>query len=518
MGDVWVTGFEPFEGVPENRSALAVERLEDDLADHRLRTAVLPVDTDAVGPALETIYASAPVAVLHVGVAEREAICVERTAVNRRRFRVPDNAGRVLQDMPVIEGAPEELSSRLDVQAIQRALVEDGHVARISDDAGTYLCNQTMFTSLYRLPASVPTGFLHVPVRADVERIVAAIRRVLTITLCLVALFASPAEAKELPFMKGMTVSCPGYGRVWGAPPMQASLEELRGLGVEWVAIHPYARVRRDGSIQYTPAEETGYLGGAVKIAAAEKMKLFWKPHLAYWGSFEWRGAITFDSEAEWKRFFASYERWIVDQARFAAKHRVPVFAVGTEYKATSGREASWRKIIAAVRKVYDGQITYAANWDEYRAVKFWDAVDLIGVQAYFPVGDEQPTKRAIDAAWDQHLLDLAHLSRTTKRPVVFTELGYPRSTHAAAEPWKPATDGSTSAIALRTMLMDSALERIAKAPHVRGVFWWKWLPSGSFFQSDFSMRDDEAREVLKRRWGAKPTTPRPRGSSPASR
>ncbi len=505
MSTVWVTGFEPFDGAFENRSGLAVQRLPAALDGHTIERAVLPVDTDGVGPHLERIYASAPAAVIHVGIADRDVFCVERTAVNRRKFRIPDNAGRVVEDQPVIDGAPDRLTSRLPVDAIHAALVEDDHATRISDDAGTYLCNQTMFTSLHRLPASVPTGFLHVPADAPVERVFAAVRRAVTVTLLALAAllaFVPAADANQArPFMKGMTVSCPGYGRVWGAPPMKSSLEELATYGVDWVAIHPYARVRTNGSITWTPAEETGYLGRAVKIAADQKMKLFWKPHLAYWGSFEWRGAITFDSDEAWKRFFSDYRAWIVDQARFAQKHDLPLFSVGVEYKQTIRFEAEWRRIIAAVREVYRGQITYAANWDEYRDVKFWDAVDLIGVQAYFPVGEAHPTKKAIEAAWDQHLMDLEGLSSRAERPIVFTELGYARSVDAAREPWKPATDGSTAAVAIRTMLMETAMERIARAPHVRGLFWWKWLPTGAFFQSDFSMRDDEARAALKRAW-----------------
>lgn len=503
MRPIWVTGFEPFDGATENRSALAVECLGP-VDGHTLERAVLPVDTDGVLPHLERIYASEPAAVLHVGIADRDAFCVERTAVNRRSFRIPDNAGRVVEDAPVIEGAPARLTSRLPVEAILASLRDGGHPARISDDAGTYLCNQTLFTTLHRLPTTVLAGFLHVPADAPVDRIVDAIRRTLNVTLLALALvfaFVPVADAKPAPFMKGMTVSCPGYGRVWGAPPMKASLEELAGYGVEWIAIHPYARVRTDGSISWTPAEETGYLGRAVRIAEAQKMKLFWKPHLAYWGSFEWRGAIRFDDDEAWKRFFGDYRAWIVDQARFAEKHGLPLFAVGVEYKQTIRFEAEWRKIIAAVRAVYRGPITYAANWDEYHDVKFWDALDYVGVQAYFPVGDASTSPKSIAAAWDQHLVDLEGVSSRTKKPIVLTEIGYARSVDAAREPWKPASDGSDAAIAMRTTLIETALQRIQRAPHVRGVFWWKWLPTGSFFQSDFSMRDDEAKAALKRAW-----------------
>ena len=128
-----------------------------------------------------------------------------------------------------------------------------------------------------------------------------------------------------------MTVSCPTYGQVWGSPAFSASLETLKTLGVDWVAIHPYAGVRQDGSVRYTPAERTEYLGGAVSRAAKAGIPLFWKPHLAYWGSFDWRGSIDFESETARRRFGEQYRAFILDQARFAAKAGAPLFAVGVE-------------------------------------------------------------------------------------------------------------------------------------------------------------------------------------------
>ena len=115
-------------------------------------------------------------------------------------------------------------------------------------------------------------------------------------------------------FLRGMTVSCPGYGRIWGSGEMADSLRQLSELGVRWVAIHPYARVRRDGSVRFQPAAATGYLGGTVAIAGEAGIALLWKPHLAYWGSFEWRGEIGFGSdERAWRRFFDGYTGFIVD-------------------------------------------------------------------------------------------------------------------------------------------------------------------------------------------------------------
>ena len=309
------------------------------------------------------------------------------------------------------------------------------------------------------------------------------------------------------PFITGVTVSCPGHGRIWGSPLFSSAIEDIKQLGAQWVAIHPYARVLRDGTIQFTPAEETGFLAEAVARARQGRMHLFWKPHLAYWGSFEWRGAIDFgENRADWERFFDGYERFIVDQAKFAARHRLPLLSVGIEYKATHRWEHRWRRIIEAVRQVYPGKITYAANWDEVHVVPFWDVLDYIGVQAYFPLSDQdRPSPAELREGWDRYVATLVDLSKRNRdMPIIFTEIGYARSRIAAKKPWEPEFDTTNEAIQLRRTLMDLALSRVSRTPQIHGMFWWKWLPGSNRFpfdERDFSLKDPEAREALTKAW-----------------
>ncbi len=321
---------------------------------------------------------------------------------------------------------------------------------------------------------------------------------------------ASPRTEAEhpRPFLRGVVVSCPRHGEVWGSAHMTESLRDLRGLGVEWAAIHPYAGVRRDGSIRFHPVDESGYLARAVEIARAEGVELFWKPHLAYWGSFSWRGEIEFGGdEAAWRRFFDGYLEFIVDQARFAERSGVKLFAVGVELERTTPREAEWRRILAAVREVYRGRITYAANWDSLDRVPFWDAVDAIGVHAYFPLAEaDDPDEASLESAWDAPLARLAELSaRVGGKPVIFAEIGYNRSPDAARRPWDHRMEDSAGARALRSRLISAAIARAETAPLVEGMFWWKWIPGPDRWDRDFSMKDPEAREVLARKWAPRP-------------
>jgi hypothetical protein len=316
----------------------------------------------------------------------------------------------------------------------------------------------------------------------------------------------APARAAEAPrgFIRGMVVSCPTWGPIWGSPLMATSLTELRRLGVEWIAIHPYAGVRRDGTIRNTPAATTGFLDRAVELTREAGMKLFWKPHLAYWGSFDWRGDIAFgDDEQAWRRFFDGYRQFIVDQARFAERAGAELFAVGVETDATTFHEDEWRQIVAAVRRVYHGPITYAANWDSLDRIGFWDALDVIGVHGYFPLADgDSPDVETLRRGWDGPLDSLRRLAEAHGgKPVVFAEIGYSRSPEAARRPWDNAVRHDAETLALRQRLIEVALARLEEETTVRGLFWWKWIPGDTRFDRDFSMRDPEAREALKRHW-----------------
>jgi Pyrrolidone-carboxylate peptidase (N-terminal pyroglutamyl peptidase) len=153
---VLVTGFEPFGGLPHNPSEALLGLLPEAIGGRRLRKALLPVDTARVKEALE--------AVLHLGLAEgRPLLSLERHAVNLLDFERPNNAGNVVEDIPIVPNAPLALPARFPVKAVLRRWREAGIPARQSLSAGSYLCNQAFYLSLFHLPEEVPVGFIHLP-------------------------------------------------------------------------------------------------------------------------------------------------------------------------------------------------------------------------------------------------------------------------------------------------------------------------------------------------------------------
>lgn len=339
-----------------------------------------------------------------------------------------------------------------------------------------------------------------------------AVRALLPIAVAFVAAPAGPAAdapADAPAVVRGMTISCRGSGREWGLDGFGDELDRLADLGVNWVAIHPYAGIRADGTVRCRYDLETlpSWIRRPIAEAHARGMKIFIKPHIAYWGSpFDWRGAIDFEAPEARERFFRTYAEWIVGLAR--GTRDADAFAVGTELDRLVEHEAEWRGIIARVREVSDVKLTYAANWSDYGRVPFWDALDAIGVQAYFPLVDEsavEPDESALEAGWERALAGLRELHERTGKPVVFTELGYDTVPHAAARPWVGRgyrdRDGPAET-PLQKRCLAVALRVIDREREwLRGAFLWKWFV-GTSARANFRLDVPGVRRVMRDAWG----------------
>jgi hypothetical protein len=314
-----------------------------------------------------------------------------------------------------------------------------------------------------------------------------------------------PEQPDPHAVIRGMTISCPGAGRIWGSDAMVASMAQLRDMGVNWIAIHPYAGIRGDGQVGSGRIDglyaDPTWLTRPIAEAHRLGLKIMIKPHIAYWGSpFSWRGEIRFETEAEWDRFFDSYERWITMVAELSAD--ADAFAVGTELGGTTHHEARWREIIAAVRQRTSAPLTYAANWDAYERVAFWDALDAIGIQSYFPLVTQPgvPSRAELERSWDRLIARLEAYGDEHDRDVVLAELGYNRSHLAAVRPWE-YKQGGPDADEIQRRCMVAALEALGRSERVSGAFLWKWFP-GERARGNFIMSTPAMREVIETQWG----------------
>jgi pyroglutamyl-peptidase len=166
---ILVTGFEPFGAHTVNPSeglAKAVDGRRFGACE--ARGAILPVHhTDAARRVHALLAETDPIAVVHLGLAAgRARVALERVAVNVMDYGEPDDVGFQPSGEPIAPDAPAAYFATLPLAAILRALTAEGIPAYLSSTAGTYLCNQTLYTTLHAVraqPDPPKVGFVHVP-------------------------------------------------------------------------------------------------------------------------------------------------------------------------------------------------------------------------------------------------------------------------------------------------------------------------------------------------------------------
>jgi pyroglutamyl-peptidase len=161
-----ITGFDPFGGDSIIPSWEAVKKLPDRIGNWKLCKLEIPtVFGLAAQTVLEKAQEVAPAAILCLGVAAgRSAVTPERIGINVRSARIPDNRGNQPKEEPVIPGGGDGLFSTMHVSAMAAAIEAMGLPGAVSNTAGTFVCNDTLYTLLHHYQGTgVKVGFLHVP-------------------------------------------------------------------------------------------------------------------------------------------------------------------------------------------------------------------------------------------------------------------------------------------------------------------------------------------------------------------
>jgi len=169
MKTILITGFEPFGGESRNPSQEIAQALDGRMfGKAKVVGAVLPcVFGDSIQELKRLLKQCKPALVLCLGQAGgRAEITPERVAINVDDARIPDNAGALPVDRPVVRGGPAAYWSTLPIKAIVSALRRQGLPAAVSQTAGTFVCNHVFYGLMHALSrgeGGVRGGFIHVP-------------------------------------------------------------------------------------------------------------------------------------------------------------------------------------------------------------------------------------------------------------------------------------------------------------------------------------------------------------------
>jgi pyroglutamyl-peptidase len=168
-GHVLVSGFEPFGGDTANPSQEVAKGLDGRrVRDAVVRALILPVQHEEARAALLPALGEPGLrAVVMLGLAGgRMRVALERAALNVMDYRLPDNRGDLVRETPCVAGGPVARWTTLPLSAILEALTAEGIPAYVSNTAGTFLCNYTLYAALHALDETarpIPAGFIHFP-------------------------------------------------------------------------------------------------------------------------------------------------------------------------------------------------------------------------------------------------------------------------------------------------------------------------------------------------------------------
>lgn len=321
----------------------------------------------------------------------------------------------------------------------------------------------------------------------------------------------APETYDRVFFQRGVSFIRDGFGAYY--PERSARmLDSLRSHGVDSIALVPYGRSDARGpAIRFEEDDETGRIYTALgHLARARGIRILLKPQLLVFGPGMFPGSIDIPDPDTRREWFANYQKFILHWARIASTMHADLFCVGTELARLSRHEDQWRELIRQVRMVYPGPLVYAATQgEEFEQLKFWDALDFIGLNNYYPLPDSLDTSevvRKVEAVQARYL-----------RPVIFTELGFASVEGAHRQPW--AEPRAPVSLEHQERCYRAVFEAFYHKPWFQGMYWWKISADGRGGPEDRSLTPwrKPAMQLVRRWYTEVGSAGQGRGSPPPS-
>jgi hypothetical protein len=310
----------------------------------------------------------------------------------------------------------------------------------------------------------------------------------------------------QIGAIRGVTIgpieSLRHAGVGYGSDACARSMLEAVGMGATWVSLTPFGRVWDlhgtgvDLTFEVPFPENRAAVLRAIATAHAMGLKVLLIPHL-WVETHDWRALIDPGSDQGWAAWAASYRGFLLAWADVAREGHAEMLSLGVELRSfvTTKRAALFQPIIADVRRAYPGLLTYSANWDDVEDTLILGDLDLIGINAFYPLTDHPNATRG--ELVDQGRVVAAHiadLAKTFHKPIVLTEVGYTTRRDPALEPWV-WPDG------MKDVVIDEAAQADAYAGMMTPILEAPWA-AGFFLWRTYSDPDDVSQEA---EWGFSP-------------
>lgn len=285
----------------------------------------------------------------------------------------------------------------------------------------------------------------------------------------------------------------------------------LQIIGADWISVIPYGFcssekpiVRYSGKKQWWGERIEG-VSETIKMAHDNGFKVMLKPQVFFHDG--WPGSLDFKTKEEWVKWEQSYIDFIIPFAKIADSLNAEMLCIGTEFaKSTDKRSDFWVQLIIEIRKIYKGKLTYAANWNEFDHIQFWDKLDFIGINAYYPlINEKEPKVKILEKSWDKYKNQMAQFSNRYNKSIIFTEYGYLSVDRCGYNNWE--LEGTIDECKVNQQAQADALEALYntfyKEAWWAGGFLWKWFPEmqghEGYPEKDYTPQGKKAELVVKK-------------------
>lgn len=298
----------------------------------------------------------------------------------------------------------------------------------------------------------------------------------------------------------------------------------IKSINSEWIAVMPYGFVRLDSlGFHYSKKSAKGkwqWWGETVEgtqetIEQAHKagLKVMIKPHVWVqakrheWGN-NYTGDLDLKSEADWLKLEKDYREYLLDFAKVADSTNAEIYCIATEFKTfVKKRPQFWFDVIKEIKQIYKGKLTYAENWDCFEAVSFWNEMDYIGIDGYFPLAEEQnPSLATLKKGWKEHIHKIEKTARKYQKPILFTEFGYQSTDFSTQKPWESYSKHPDN-LEIQANALQAVFEEVFTKKWFAGGFVWKWFPElidNEHARDKYSPQFKPAEKVIEKYFGTK--------------
>lgn len=285
--------------------------------------------------------------------------------------------------------------------------------------------------------------------------------------------------------IKGYTYGFSGTRGAYRTDEALASMEKLAAMGCEWVTLAFIVHQERYNSTQIMFDYRRDVTDKDIAIAVERFHKLGLKVCLKpviNCKDYVWRARITFPDDSDrnpggyWNEWFEHYKAFLCHYAEIATDTGCEMFCVGCEMGGTERKEEHWRDTIAAVKELYKGPLQYNTNHGHEEGVQWFDAVDYVGVSAYYPVAQgANATEEEMYQNWLKRKPLLQKLSEKWGKKILFSEVGIRSAAGCAAMPWDYMHRDLPFDEDEQANFYASCLRAFAHEPWFAGYFWWEW-------------------------------------------